>query len=60
LAIKSALDHDRDPAGIAGSWPILRPQPVNGGLQHRHPTFTPTFDHQIGYFYHHQGYFLIN
>jgi hypothetical protein len=29
-------------------------------LGHRRPAFTPTFDHQSGYFYHDQGYFLIN
>jgi hypothetical protein len=23
-------------------------------------TFTPIFDRQLGYFYHHQGYFLVN
>ena len=40
--------------------PVSRHQLLNGRFGHRRPAFTPTFDHQSGYFYHDQGYFLIN
>ena len=36
------------------------PSIAEWALGHRRPAFTPTFDHQSGYFYHDQGYFLIN